>query len=74
MQIFGYIENTRSTANKIVNTWGIPAQSEGLAKRQASLNARVKYGSKGEVVSVEEDGQGSLPGQKIYLVKTEVPR
>jgi hypothetical protein len=74
MQIFGYIENTRSTPSKIVNEWGIPAQNENLARRQARINARIKHGEKAEVLSVEEDGEGRLPGQRIYLIETEVPR
>lgn len=46
----------------------IPAQSEGLAVRQANLNAGLKGYSGIEVVNTEKISEGSLPGQSIYAV------
>lgn len=74
MQIFGFIDNTRSTSDKIINRWGIPAQTKGLARRQAKINARIKHGQSAEVLNVDEGGEGSLPGQTIYFVETRVDR
>jgi len=74
MELFGTLLNTRSRSNEIVNEWRIPAQSEGLARRQARANARIKNGTSSEVSSVTQEGSGSLPGQKIFVVETSTPR
>jgi len=74
MQLFGFIEDTRSTGESITTTWGIPAQSERLSIRQAKVNERIKRGGGAEVTSVEEGESGDLPGQTIYFVTTEAER
>ena len=74
MELFGWIEDTRSDAESIVNEWGMPAQSERMARRQARLNTRIKHGKRSEAEVLEVMREGSLPGQKIYLVRTRVDR
>ena len=74
MQIFGVTESTRIVDGNIINEWRIPAQSEGLARRQARANARIKHGRRGEVEGIERVGSGRIPGQKIYLVEVSTQR
>lgn len=74
VEIIGSLQETVSEEGQLRDTWRMPSLSEGLAKRQARTNARVKGRTDPEIVSVTEIAQGDLPGQSIYRVETRSAR
>lgn len=46
----------------------VPAFSESIARRRASVNGSLKGMESPEIDSVERIGSGSIPGQSVFLV------
>jgi hypothetical protein len=74
VELIGKIASTKVQEDRIIDEWRMPAQTDGLARRQATANARIKGRNDVEIKSVEENGNGSLPGQSIYTVTTSSAR
>lgn len=73
-ELIGKTSSTEYDGDKVISTWRIPAQSKGLARRQAKANERIKGRKNVEVGDVEKIEDGSLPGQKIYAVEVTADR
>lgn len=70
-EIFGRIERSTVENGTQVTVFRIPAFSEGLARRRAKVNSRLKGLNNFEIEEPEKVGDGSIPGQSVYDVKVE---
>lgn len=74
VEIIGLLRDTDVQEDVIKDTWKLPALTEGQAKLEARINSRIKGRSSPKVKSVAKEGEGDLPGQKIYQVIVESDR
>lgn len=74
VEVFGRVEKSSTEQNELTTVFRIPAFSGGMAKRRAQGNIRLKGLSNADITGVQQVGEGSIPGQKIFdvTVKSDV--
>jgi hypothetical protein len=69
MSITGEVRKSITRDGVTVTEFAIPAVAKTVAKRKARVNARVKGLDNPRVGEPQLEGQGSIPGQKMYVVE-----
>lgn len=68
VQFFGRTESTDVQDDTLTTVFRIPAFSEAMVRRRASINIRAKDLLNADIQGVEEVAPGDIPGQTIYDV------
>lgn len=68
VDIFGQTKSSKRENGTHTIIYRIPAFSQGVAKRRANINSRVKGMDDFHISNIDRVGDGDLPGQGIFEI------